>query len=124
MPSLDVVAVRTVLVAMLRSFTFAPAITLPWGSLTVPRTVESPCCARAVRVHSAISRKMLANRLVLLQKILVFIESSDTSFADLRDLEPPRRTTREVVDSTSWLQSGSLLKFTDRLLLCYTESKR
>ena len=38
------------------SFTFAPATTLPWGSLTVPRTVEVPPCANAVRANNPTSK--------------------------------------------------------------------
>src|SRR5215217_8017073 len=75
-PSVEVVVVRSALLAKLMSLTDAPETTLPCGSLTVPRTMEVPCCARAVRVHNPISRRALANRAVLLKKILVFIESS------------------------------------------------
>src|ERR1700752_3513782 len=86
-PSSEEVVERSVAVPTLINFTLAPETTLHWGSLTVPRTVEVPACANAVRAKTPTNKAALRNRASLLKEILVFIESSDAILSADPDLE-------------------------------------
>src|ERR1041385_9233582 len=71
-----VVWLRAVFVSVFVSVTVAPLTTFPCGSATVPRTDDVLLCARAVVAKRASKTTNEINRLVLLSRVFLFMESS------------------------------------------------